>query len=250
MAQCYNCGSNVEETDRFCMECGALNPARPPLIEAAGQPGNAQPLRPTPPTWLPPDGAPAIAPASTPASAPRSMLSPADTTPCPRCGAPLPKDARFCGDCGEPIGSRSPAPISAVLPAPIAPPALQADDRSAADLAKPVLPPFRASSWAAQPTPEIELPDHTWTPLTNAQPVGTPSQMFWAQPSPSPVSPAGIIPGNMPMQPQGVAGVSFPQVMPPKRAAHSRSQVIIMIVAVIVTVVSATAGVIVQFFLK
>lgn len=259
MAQCYKCGSDVDEADRFCMECGALNPARPPLSGTAGRPGNVPGTGPTPPTWLPADGVPPIAPVSAPASTPRSMLSPADTIACPRCGASLPKDAQFCGDCGERIGgppagapvqARVAAPVSSALPAPIAPPAPQAADRSAADLVRPVLPPFRASSWAAQPTPEIEIPDHTWTPLTNAQPVGAPSQMFWAQSSPPPVSPAGAIPSNAPAQPQSFAGVSLPQVTPPKRAAHPRSQVIIMIVAAVVTIVSAAAGVFVQFFLK
>lgn len=262
MAQCYKCGSAVDETDRFCMECGALNPARLPLAGAAGQPGNVPGTGPTPPTWLPVDGMPPIAPLSTPASSPRPMLSPADTISCPRCGAALPKDARFCGDCGEriggpPVGAPAPmyqprvaAPVSSALPAPIAPPAPQAADRSAADLARPVLPPFRASSWAAQPTPEIEIPDHTWTPLSNVQPVGTPSQMFWAQSSPPPGSPAGAIPSNAPAQPQGFAGVSLPPVIPPKRTAHPRSQIIIMVVAAVVTVVSAAAGVIVQFVLK
>ena len=266
MAQCYKCGSDVDETDRFCMECGALNPAHPPLAEASGQPGNHPAIRPTPPTWLPTDGVPAITPMSTPASAPRSMFSPADTISCPRCGARLPKDAQFCGDCGERIGvppagmptpvyqqpsaGMPPAPISLALPVPIAPPALPAADRSAVDLARPVLPPFRGSSWAAQPTPEIELPDHTWTPLTNAQQPGTPGQMFWVQSSPRPSGPAEVISGNAPGHPQGFAGVSFPQVMAPKRNKYPRSQVIIMIVAAIVTVVSATAGVIVQFFVK
>lgn len=265
MAQCYKCGSDVEETDRFCMECGTLNPAHPPLAGTGGQPGNAPGIRPTLPTWLPADGVPAIASGSTP----RSMLSPVETISCPRCGGALPKDARFCGDCGERIGSppagapaavyqpqeappqaRVAAPISAALPVPIAPPTPQASNRPSADLARPVLPPFRGSSWAAQPTPEIELPDHTWTPLTSAQPLEAPNQMFWAQSAPPPVSPAGFIPGNPPAQPQGFAGVSFPPVVAPKRSKHPRSQVIVMTVAAIITVVSATAGVILQFFVK
>lgn len=267
MAQCYKCGSDVDEMDRFCMECGALNPARAPLPGAAGQPGSAQEIRPTQPTWLPAQGGPPRAPMSSPATTPRSLLSVADTIPCPRCGSKLPKDARFCGDCGEPIGSpppaatsyqppeappqaRAAAPVASVLPMPIAPPAPQPVERSAPDLARPMLPPLRASSWAAQPTPDISLPDHTWTPLNSAQPVGAANQMFWAESSPPPVSPAGAIPNYAPAQPQGFAGVSFPQVAPPQRSTHPRGQVITMIVAAIVTVVAATAGVIVQFFVK
>jgi hypothetical protein len=74
--------------------------------------------------------------------------------------------------------------------------------------------------------------------------------MFWAESSPPPISPAGGFPGSAPAQPQGFAGVSFPQVAAPQRSKHPRSQVITMIVAAIVTVVAATAGVIVQFFVK
>jgi hypothetical protein len=74
--------------------------------------------------------------------------------------------------------------------------------------------------------------------------------MFWAESPPPPMSPPGVIPGNAPVQPQGFAGVSFPQVAAPQRNKHPRSQVITMIVAAIVTVVAATAGVIVQFFVK
>ena len=282
MAQCYKCGSDVDETDRFCMECGSLNPARPPLPGAAGQPGSAQEVRPTQPTWLPGQGGPPLAPALTPATTPRSMLSPADAILCPKCGSKLPRDVRFCGDCGQPIdGSpaklpatsyqppqaspqpRIAAPVASVLPAPIAPPAPQPVERSAPDLARPMLPPIHASSWAAQPTPEISLPDHTWTSLGKGQPVQAAAPMFWAESSPAPMSPAPMspagyipgsmpayIPGNMPAQPQGWAGVSFSQVAAPRSAKHPRSQVIIMIVAAIVTVVSATAGVIVQFFVK
>ncbi len=269
MAQCYQCGSDVDETDRFCMECGTLNPARAPLPGAAGQPGGAQEIRPTQPTWLPAQGGSPFASASTPATTPRSLLSTADAIPCPNCGSKLPKDARFCGDCGQPIGSsparlpattyqppaappqaRVAAPVASVLPAPIAPPAPQPAERSAPDLARPMLPPVHASSWAAQPTPDISLPDHTWTSLARGQPVQAAAPMFWAESPPPPMSPPGVIPGNAPVQPQGFAGVSFPQVAAPQRSKHPRSQVITMIVAAIVTVVAATAGVIVQFFVK
>ncbi len=320
MAQCYRCGAEVEITDRFCMECSAENPAGPPPGGAGaaalpmGVPNLAPPAR-TAPTWLPPEDTPLppmqqpVAPALQEESNGllRSTLSATDSINCPRCGARLPKNARFCGDCGERLGSPTsnrpgssslmtiispPPPVAeaapwspAALPDPIAPPLFTSTAAPEAS-ASPVLPPFRASSWAAQPVPDVGMPDSTWMPPPSGVPADSAAGMpAWNQGAPaapwSPATPAaGIMPppgpGWAPAPPQGASnagsfappamlpggggagpavsaflqGISSPPPSTTRQRTYPRGQVIAMIVAAIVTVVAATAGVIVQFVLK
>ncbi len=202
MAQCYQCGSNVEPDDRFCMQCGADYPARRP--DAPSQPPPAQagavqgaPKYSTMPTWLPAEDVPNLL--QKPTSSPQA----ADKTPeaasisCPKCGSKLPAGARFCGDCGERLaGTLSAASVpeagfparlpSEALPDPIPPLVVGPPPRPSAPIAQPVLPPFRAPGWANQPTPDVEIPDDTLTPLlTAADPQAMPGNAPpWGQAAP------------------------------------------------------------------
>jgi len=319
MAQCYQCGSEVEATDRFCMECRAENPAGAagPVALPAGIPGATPAFRSTTPTWLPPEDAPlplvqqsAPQPAYTgSAGGARTVLSDNDAINCPRCNAKLPKNARFCGDCGERLGNLAPIlprsesslqagispppPVAlagpvppAVLPAPIAPPISLAGAPSAAP-SSAVLPPFRASSWAAQPVPDVPIPDTTWLPPPVEGAAGAPSwpsvpPASWPQPGvampqaaspwPSPAvgspapgpawAPAPGANGVGPFAPPAGAGAASPAVAnflqgiaapaPPvaKKPTYPRGQVITMIAVALVTIGAAIAGLIVQFVLK
>ncbi len=302
-----------------CGAPAPAHPQQAHVSSQPAAPVSSPPAKATTPTWLPVDPSqqleaahqvPGIAqgtsgPASTAAS------PGADTLICPRCSARLPAYAHFCGDCGlqlrstpgaaprsgnlAPASHAQPEPFrlaSAILPQPPAAGGLPAalpdpiplappiDEKPAIQPAKPVLPPFRASAWALEPTPDVEIPDTTWTLSANEEPTpapahlppweqGTPAQppepASHAQPVP-PWPPAALGPGaatSFPAataQPYGAKGANpvapamhlQPPGAPPPvkpRSRYPRGQVITMIVAAIVTVVAAIAGVIVQFFL-
>ncbi len=199
MAQCYQCGSSVEPNDGYCMECGAEHPARQPSAAtiravapaASGINQAVQLAQPTMPTWLPAE----ITPSSwqkplLPALArPGDSVAPtrtaipaqeAEGATCPRCHSSLPPGARFCGDCGErmpdatgaspaPASGQPVRPVVAMLPDPIPPLTIGPTPGPAARPPQPVLPPFRASPWAASAAPEAEEMDTSLTALPSGQ---------------------------------------------------------------------------------
>jgi hypothetical protein len=185
--QCNHCGSSILATDHFCMECGQ------PLFAQQAAPAQ------------PPAGADAAI-WHTPTVLDNSGLVQAvratqngETTTCPKCAARLPRSARFCGDCGTYLADASvavPASVparptrvaTAALPDPIPPLNASQAPKPAAGPAQPVLPPFRASSWAAQPAPNVEIPDKTMTPLAD-EPIVPPQPQpapAWASPPAAP----------------------------------------------------------------
>lgn len=189
MMQCNHCGSSVFATDQFCMECG--QPIQLPQA-AAAEPGAARP---------------------TEAPAPNAA-QPEETTACPNCAATLPRGARFCGDCGTPLSAGAAAvPASAparparvataALPVPIPPLNANPAPRPPSGPVPAVLPPFQPVNWAAQAAPDVEIPDATLTPLSNAPAAPANQQAAaWANPpEPAPwgvPSPAPWLPGQPP----------------------------------------------------
>jgi ribosomal protein L40E len=317
MAQCYQCGSSVDPSDRFCMGCGAEHPAGSVPAPGMGQPAapvaaptpvprNATSPAPTAPTWLPVEAAPAPwpqanAPALDVANDPLQTIraeQEAESILCPRCSARLPRGARFCGDCGTRLASdstalpapateRSARPASAALPDPIPPFTPGSPSRLIAKPAQPVLPPFRAPGWATQPAPDVEVPDTTWTPPASGQIAPAPANAApWDQNAPAGAMPparppepaAGSAPQPFPWvpgqpqgpdsarsfqppfaQPQASEDAGRPQApsfqaraaVPPtaasrRRRPYPRGQVITLIIASIVTVGSAIAGLLIQ----
>lgn len=266
MAQCYHCGSSVYTTDRFCMECGTEHPAQPPAA-----PGS-NPLAAPAAASEPPAPAQSAPPVEVDTSiwqketilkdaglaqAARAARADEDIT-CPNCAARLPRGARFCGDCGArlpdasaaasaPAPARSSRVVTAALPDPIPPLNTNSAPRPATGPVQPVLPPFRASSWAAQPTPPVELSDETLTPLStepaapaNGQATpgwgGPPAPAPWRAPQPPPWQagpPQGSLdagavqqPGAFPPGPAGAA--TFQQGAFPPQPAASPSQALFL----------------------
>lgn len=267
MAQCYQCGSGVEPTDRFCMQCGADYPAQrrvapentgatmraelpappPPVpIRAAAPPSPlrtatqvappaslAQPPalaelpmqpQPTTPTWLPVEAnlpvsqQPSARPPASGALTFQTQLSgaaapEAPAMSCPNCGSSLPQGSRFCGDCGKPLPTASGTlptsaagpsarPPSAILPDPIPPLVVGAPPRPSALSAQPVLPPFRASGWADQPAPDVEILDTTQPPLSERRGASaTINPPVWGQAAPN----GAPTPGRLSAAPFGAA---------------------------------------------
>ncbi len=72
---------------------------------------------------------------------------------CTSCGAPLPDRARFCGRCGVPVASTTPAPSP---PAPVAPPPVRADAPPTVHPTPPP-PPVVPAPWSLDPR-EFEHP--------------------------------------------------------------------------------------------
>jgi hypothetical protein len=244
MAQCYRCGSSIEATDRFCMECGTENPARPaPAQEAApfAAPGAAS-NQPPPAQSQPParssaelDEAPTVldgtgrvqAAASAAKTDTASAARADDTVACPNCASRLPRGARFCGDCGTRLPDASaavPAPVRparapVVLPDPIPPFSASAGPKPASEPVQPVLPPFRASNRADLPIPNEERLDQTPPPPNQqAAPPNAQAPGWGIPPAPAPqgaAQPAPWLPG----QPAGNSNASsfqppaaFPQM--------------------------------------
>lgn len=136
MAQCYQCGSSVEMSDRYCMECGADYPAHPPAAPALSQgaealvgaalpapplpslaqatplappplspapPAPGAPPQPTMPTWLPVEAVPASL------QPPASMARPSGAFNAPQAASIAQEAATFpCPNCGAnlPQGAR------------------------------------------------------------------------------------------------------------------------------------------------
>ena len=178
--QCNHCGSSILATDQFCMECG-----QPLVAQRAATP----PAEGDAPIWQTATVLtdPGLARAARAAKE-------GETITCPKCASKLPRSARFCGDCGLPLTDAAAVPASAparrvataALPDPIPP--LNASPKPASGPAQPVLPPFRASSWAAPAPPDAEIADETMTSLSNApgappQPQAAPA---WASPPAAP----------------------------------------------------------------
>lgn len=295
MAQCNHCGSSIYATERFCMECGTVNPAY--LAQAPGaNPSGAQaaaahnpaPAQPQPPAALPADASfwqnQTLRDTQAPAQAPMPAQE-GDSIVCPKCAARLPRGARFCGDCGTRLPGASaampaPAPArparvaTAALPDPIPPLPAGPGPKPASGPAQSVLPPFRASAWVVQPTPDVAIPDHTMTPLSNEQaapgpwsaaqpqpwqPQGSSKASSFTPPTMAPQGPPGAapLPGPPPMQqtpwsaspsqaPFMQARAAVPSMQGARRQSrYPRGQVITMMIAAIVTVTAALGGFIV-----
>jgi hypothetical protein len=286
MANCYQCGSEVEPGDRFCMNCGAPNPAGqtslpPTSAEGPGFPpvsAAPPPVIPrsvTTPTWFPPDAAPSSAPQAAPVPAASINIGPPAALPplvppqalpdagtpapaaadtCPNCSAILPAGARFCGDCGAHIPE---APISGIAQVPAIPPSLSAVPAFAAMPAAqpPILPdPIPPLSGVLTrppdpaPTPPV-LP--TFQPPPWALHLGAEPAPFAGAPG-SGFGAGGVVsptPGQpFPLPNFAPAGASPAGTM--GRRSHPRSQVITMIVAGVVSVVFGIAGIIAQIVLS
>jgi len=116
----------------------AAPPALPVThVEAVVQPpAEAEPVRPSPaenlagltPLVSPPDGDAAVlatvaaAPEAAAPEAARAEPAQYATTPavsCPTCGAPVPAEDLFCGDCGSPMATATPAAPAAPVAAPV-----------------------------------------------------------------------------------------------------------------------------------
>lgn len=116
---------------------------------------------------------------------------------CAKCGAALPEDARFCGECGQPrsvpsvepptvsipVPASDPAPAmpppSGPPPAPIAPEPAPTPVAETPPAAPAVPPPTAApveSTWAPAPTPDpaARAPEATWAPASGMPPTGPP----------------------------------------------------------------------------
>lgn len=152
MIVCPRCSKENQDHYKFCLGCGAELPRN-----AAHQPKSF--TAPTPPSGMgaPVGGAvsgaagfgrPFASPASPDAptqiatapeaSSPRRSLSPGqpqlDLLTCPKCGASVPKNFKFCGSCGHPMGqvqqaasavAAPPQALSALAPAAVAPSSAQ-----------------------------------------------------------------------------------------------------------------------------
>jgi hypothetical protein len=228
MAQCYQCGSSVYTTDRFCMECGTEYPARTALAQeaapsaapgaATNQPPPAQPLPPArssaeldeAPTVL--DSTGHVQAAASAAKADTASAAKADdTVACPNCASRLPRGARFCGDCGTRLPDASvavPAPVRpprapVALPDPIPPLSASPGPKPTSGPVQAVLPPFRASNRAELPIPSEEKLDKTLPPPMNQQamPPNGPAAPGWVSP-PAPQGAAQPAPWQ-PGQPAG-----------------------------------------------
>jgi pSer/pThr/pTyr-binding forkhead associated (FHA) protein len=124
---CPRCSKENQDHYKFCLGCGAELPRN-----AAHQPKSFS--APTPPSGIPSQGgvgsglnrgfsspppvdSPAVpeprrsfdAPPSAHQSAP-----PLDVLTCPKCGSPVPKNFKFCGSCGHPMGQSSGIPPAGV----------------------------------------------------------------------------------------------------------------------------------------
>ena len=151
MADCTVCGRGLSEVARFCPDCGTpvahrgrTTPGRAP--DGGAEPPGRQPLHPPPrrnpsrsaappetpaepPGERPTSPSPAVgrrAPSAEASQAPagrrrrragRATRSAGRPETCASCGAVLPADDLFCGDCGAPCGGAAappcpPAPVS------------------------------------------------------------------------------------------------------------------------------------------
>ncbi len=137
MIVCPRCSKENQDHYKFCLGCGAELPRNaahqpksftaptPPAgmpqggISAGGR-AYAAPVAPDAPTQvaLPPESRRALEPA---ASAVQNQ-PPLDLLTCPKCGASVPKNFKFCGSCGHPMAQVSQAAPPAVS-APAAKPA-------------------------------------------------------------------------------------------------------------------------------
>jgi ribosomal protein L40E len=279
MATCYQCGSAVAPGDRFCMACGAPNPAGAQNLSPASAAPTPGIPHATTPTWYPPDSLPVTAPPAAPLPAAVTIGPPAAIPPsvppqavpvagvpdpaaaltCSNCSAALPPGARFCGDCGAHIAEAS---VSVIAQVPTVPPSLSPVPAFAATpavqpavLPDPIPPLAGATTRPPDPTPTPPvLPAFqppAWMLNLGAEPVpfaGAPVGTSGA---------AGVVvpfPGQPFIQAPGTAqpflapGFAPPGALPAPigRRPHPRSQVITMIVAGIVSLVFAVAGIITQ----
>jgi len=134
---CPRCSKENQDHYKFCLGCGAELPRNaahqpksftaptPPAGMPQGGPGGrsflgaaAAPVAPDAPTQV------ALAPEarrsleSVPAAASPSQPSP-EVLSCPKCGSSVPKNFKFCGSCGHPMGqAQAPAPAAPVAAKP------------------------------------------------------------------------------------------------------------------------------------
>ncbi|MDB4988043.1 MAG: Basic proline-rich protein precursor [Myxococcaceae bacterium] len=151
MIVCPRCSKENQDHYKFCLGCGAELPRN-----ASHQPKSF--TAPTPPSGVPQQGgagsalnrgfgggsvadaatqlAPAVEPrrpaeSQGPAAVARQSQAPLDLLTCPKCGASVPKNFKFCGSCGHPMAqaaaiSAAPPPNAALaataIAAPVTPP--------------------------------------------------------------------------------------------------------------------------------
>lgn len=128
MVVCSSCGTNNQETYKYCLGCGGLLGSRPEASgrsSVAGAPAEGarvtgrppwpppRPASKAPPPVTPLPGAPrSSAPPQSRASSSEAVLAASHGRACAGCGKPLQKDFRFCGSCGRPVEEPAPAPVS------------------------------------------------------------------------------------------------------------------------------------------
>jgi pSer/pThr/pTyr-binding forkhead associated (FHA) protein len=131
---CPRCSKENQDHYKFCLGCGAELPRNaahqpksftaptPPAGMVAGAPGGAPgmarsfggPAAPDAPTQVAPNPDAQPARGSTPARSSGDMLT------CPKCGAAVPKNFKFCGSCGHGMNAVSAGAPSMPAPAPVA----------------------------------------------------------------------------------------------------------------------------------